>query len=408
MRALTLFGPLAWRNLWRNPRRTLITLAVVAVGVWSILTFDVLLKAFGEASREGTLRLLTGEAQIHAPGWLDDPGVTHRMPAPAGALAGALAAPPVTAAAARVRVPAIVRSEYRTRAATLLGVAPDEERRVSDLPGAVSAGRYLSGPADPGAVIGRDLATRLKTRLGKRIILMTQAADGRLAEQSFTIVGLYASQQSAEDEYVFTGRATAQAMLGIGTDVSEIAFDATLQPGLEAAVAKVRKAAPGLDVKTWMQLSPLAYTIETFTQSYVAVWLMIMFVLMAIGIVNTQLMAVFERTREFGLMQALGMGRGLIVLQVSLESALLIGLGVVAGAALMLLTLAPFGHGLDLGFLAPGAEMAGIGRVLHPKLAPGEALGFCGLVWVLGILAALWPARTAAKATPAAAMAAQA
>jgi ABC-type lipoprotein release transport system permease subunit len=402
---LALFAPLAWRNLWRNPRRTLITLAVVAVGVWSILTFDVMLKAWADSSREESLRLLTGEGQIHAVGYLDDPGVAHSMARPSGPLLSALNGPAVSAWAPRVRVPAIIQSEYRTRAVTLLGVSPGAERRVSDLPAQMLAGRYLYGDGDAAVVIGRDLADKLRTRLGKRVIIMAQAADGRLAETGATIVGLFGNTRPVQDEFVFTGLGAAQSQLGLEGRISEISFDAAPPATPDAAAAVLKRAAPELDVQTWMTLSPLAYTMETFSQTYIEIWLMVMFVLMAIGIVNTQLMAVFERTREFGLLQALGMRPGWIVAQVMLESALLIAVGVATGVVLTVLTVLPFVNGLDLGFLSAGAEMAGGTGVLYPRFDGADALRFSLIVWALGVATTLWPARTAAKASPVAAMA---
>jgi ABC-type lipoprotein release transport system permease subunit len=245
---------------------------------------------------------------------------------------------------------------------------------------------------------------RLKTRLGKRIIVMAQAADGHLAEASFSIVGLFDATRPAEDEYVFTGLSTAQSLLGINGDISEISFNPAPEEPLDQIVDGLRRVAPSLDVEPWTLFAPLAYTMETFSQSYIAIWLMVMFTLMAIGIVNTQLMAVFERTREFGLLQALGMRPRLILLQVTLESALLVGAGVVAGVGLTLVALVPIRNGLDLGFLAAGAEMYGAGRVLHPMFDALDAARFCLIVWLLGIAASFWPARTASRSDPVAAM----
>lgn len=402
---LSLLAPIAWRNLWRNPRRTWITLAVVAIGMWAILAFDVAFRAVADSSREASLRLLTGEGQIHAQGYLDDPSVGRRMPAPDGRLLAVLNGPEVGGAwSARTRTPAVVRSEYRTRSIVLLGVSPATEPKVSDIPAQIGSGRYLASADDAGLVMGRKLAEKLKTRLGKRVILMTQSADGRLAEQSFTIVGLFDGAAPAQETFVFTGLHTAQEMLGVASDVHEISFNAAKGRSLDGTVAALRAAAPRADVQPWMTLSPLAYTMETFSQSFTGIWLAIMFVLMAIGIVNTQLMAVFERTRELGLLKALGMRPGLIVLLVSLESTCLVGLGVGLGALAAVATVLPLSGGFSLGQFAGSAERYGVGSVLRPELKVHTAILYGVIVWVLGVVAALWPARTAARANPNVAM----
>jgi ABC-type lipoprotein release transport system permease subunit len=398
--ALSLLAPLAWRNLWRNPRRTLITLAVVVVGVWSVLMFDVMLKAWTVNSREEALRLLTGEGQIHASGYLDDPAIGRRMPTPTGPLAAALNGPSVSAWAPRVSVPAVIRSEYRVRPITLLGVSPAAERQVSDLPTQILSGRYLAGPDDVGLVVGADLAERLKTRLGRRVILMAQGADGRLAERGFTIVGLFGNTKGAQDAFVFTGLSTAQSMLGVGSDLSEISFDASPKGKLDVAVTALGRAAPDLDIRPWTALSPIAYLMESISSAYVAVWLMVVFVLMAIGVVNTQLMAVFERTREFGLLQALGMRPRLIVLQVLVESALLMGLGVLLGIAATLATLAPISGGIDMGAFAAAVELVGGGGRLYPVISPVDVVTLGFVLWVLGVIVTIWPARTASRTDP--------
>ncbi len=404
MESLALLVPLAWRNLWRNPRRTVITLVVVGAGLYSILCLAALLEAWAVSSRDTALSLMTGSGQIHARGYREDPTVARRMPAPDARLERALAQPSISVWTARVRVPAVVQSEYETLPLTLVGAEPPRERRISVIPRRIAAGRYLDGMGDGGIVLGRHLAARLKTRVGKRVVVMAQAADGTLAEQSYKVVGLFGGNRDAEDEFGFTGLRTAQSMLGIGTAISEIAFDVPDETRLPAVVAALRQAAPGLDVQPWTVLEPLAAAMQGFMNAFVYIWLWVMFVLMAIGIVNTQLMAVFERMREFGLLEAIGMRPRLILGQVLFESVMLVGVGVAIGLGAAAATIAALHGGIDLGFLARGAEFFGAGHVLYPRLAPAELVGVSALIWVLGTLVALWPARKAARSDPAEAM----
>jgi len=382
---------LAWRNLWRNPRRTGLILVAVGVGVWSMLSFTALLEAWSVSSLETSLRNLTGQGQIHTRGYLDNPGVGHSMPAPTGKLRTMLDGPEVRQWAPRVRVPAAIQSEYETWPVTLVGIDPPREQGLSFIATAPHAGKPLAGADAPGVLIGRKLAQRLHTGIGKRIVLMSQGRGGELAERSFRVIGLFAASPENEKGYVFVGIDTAQTMLGIGQDISEIAFDLHDISGLNSLIAGLRAAAPAYDIQPWGALRPMIKAMTQISDSFVDLWIVIMFILMAFGIVNTLLMSLHERVRELALLQALGLRPQLIFAQVTLEAALVIALGVVAGVVVAIATLLAFHDGLDLGFLARGAEWFGAGRVLYLQIAPAQFAAIAVAVWIMGIVAGLIP-----------------
>jgi ABC-type lipoprotein release transport system permease subunit len=391
MEKSSLLFSLAWRNLWRNPRRTGLVLVAVGVGVWSMLTCTALLQAWNASSLDAALKDMTGQAQIHSRGYLDDPGVGHRMPPPSGELLTLLKGPEVSHWALRVQVPAAIQSEYDTWPVSMIGIVPEREHGLSFIATAVTEGRRLEGANGQGIVLGRKLAKRLHTAIGKRVVLMSQDSKGALAERGFRLVGLFSAAPQAEERYVFIGLAQAQDMLRMGGDISEIAFDLNDLRSLPAFIARLRQAAPDLDIKSWETLRPLTKAITQMMDGLIQVWIVIIFVLMAFGIVNTLLMSLHERVRELALLQALGLRPQLIFAQVTLESALLVVLGVAAGSVLAFATILSFRNGLDLGFLARGAQWFGAGRVLYPRLTASQFSGIGLFVWVLGIVAGLWP-----------------
>jgi len=397
MEKLHLLFSLAWRNLWRNPRRTALVLVAVGVGVWSMLSFTALMQAWNASTLDASLMDMTGQGQIHARGYLDDPGVDRSLPPTSTKLHALLDGAEVRRWAPRVRVPAAIQSEYQTWPVTL---DPVRERGLSFIAAAVKKGRSLAGADDQGILLGRELSRRLHTAVGKRVVLMSQDASGALAERGFKVIGLFSAAPQAEKTYAFVAIDRARAMLCMGQESSEIAFDLQRMDELSPFVSRLRAAAPDLDVQSWQTLRPMVKAMSGLSDGFIKIWIAVMFVLMAFGIVNTLQMSLHERVRELALLQALGLRPRLIFAQVTLEAALVVGLGVAAGAALSVATVLAFHGGLDLGFLARGAEWFGAGRVLYPRLVPAQFVDIGLLVWVLGIVAGLRPTWRMVRSVP--------
>jgi ABC-type lipoprotein release transport system permease subunit len=396
-----LLATLAWRNLWRHPRRTLMILFAFALGVWSMVVLAAITRGSMEQQLDRSILHLTGHIQIHHPGYRDDPVIEHRMSAPGERLAAALAGTEDRAWAARVRVPAVIASERESAGVTLVGIEPARERGLSFIPGAVTDGRYLDSPEDPGLLLGRKLAERLETGLGRRVVLMSQDIGNQVADRGFRVVGLFDTQpQAMEEAYVFVGRAQAQRMLRLDEAISEIALMAPNRDRLGPLLARLRAAAPALEVAPWTEVEPLLVLTQKITDVILVIWYAIVFAAMSFGLINTLLMAVFERTREFGLFQALGMPPRHIVGQVLVESLILLGLALAAGNVLAWATVAALEGGIDLSAVAEGMEMIGVAPVIYPAWSAGDLAAANLLVFVLGLAASLYPAWRAARHVP--------
>ena len=399
---LTAMSRLAWRNLWRNYRRTLIMLLAIALGVWAMIFMTALLRGMVEDMVKQGISALPGHVQIHASAYRDDPSVTHSLPAPDEKLLATLNGGRVAAWSSRIKVPAMISSEYESRGVTLLGVDPRGELALGFKADDIIEGRFLSAVDDGGIVVGRKLLERLESRLGKRVVVMSQDPDNAIADRGFRVVGVYRAElESLEESVVYAGRDVVQTMLGVGTDVSEIAILGFEYKTPEKLASDIRAVAPGkIEVLSWPVLDPYLGTMVKVMNGFVLVWMVVIFLALSFGLVNTLMMAIFERVREIGLMRALGMRPSAIVYQVLVESLLLLVLGLLAGNLLAIGTIVPLKEGIDVSVVAEGMEMMGASSMLYPVLQWPDLLLANTVVIVLGIITSLMPAWRAAQYRP--------
>lgn len=393
---------LAWRNLWRNHRRTLIMLMAIAIGVWAMIFMTALMRGMVDEMIRDGLNNLPGYVQIHHPEYLDDPSIENSLPAPGPELISALQSPEVTAWTSRVRVPAMISSERDSRGVTLLGVDPSGEISLGFDPASIVEGRFLEGPDDKGLVIGKKLLERLETRLGKRVVVMSQDPENNVADRGFRIVGVYkAKLASLEEAFIYAGRSSVQSLLSMDQQVSEIAIRGQDYRNVDSLFQAVRKTAPPeSEVLPWTELDSYMGMMMNVMDGFVLVWIVVIFLALSFGLVNTLMMAVFERVREIGLMQALGMKPSAILYQILLESVMLLALGLLIGNILAIATILPIRDGIDISMVAEGMEMMGASSTLYPALKLNDLALANIVVIILGILTSLLPAWRASQYRP--------
>jgi ABC-type lipoprotein release transport system permease subunit len=402
MNSLAIILMLAWRNMWRNHRRTIVMVSAITIGVWAMIFMTALMRGMvNDMVRDG-VRALPGHIQVHHPAYRDDPSVNNLIPIPDSELTEAFSNAGLDGWASRVRVPAIISSERESRGVTLLGVDPARERSIEAIGSVIAAGRNLEGVSDTGVVLGRKLADKLETGIGKRIVLMSQDPDNEIADRGYRVVGLFeANLEMVEEMFVFAGKNTLQKMLRIEDEVSEVAVLASDYRDLDSLILRVRSlAGEGVEVLPWQVLNAYLGSMLGVMDGFVLVWMIIVFLALSFGLVNTLVMAVFERIREIGLMLALGMRPASILGQIVIESSLLLVMGLVIGNALAWASVVPLKDGIDISGVAQGMEMFGASSILYPELKLKDVITANVVVLVLGFFASLSPAWRASRYEP--------
>ena len=404
---------LAWRNLWRNPRRTLIAMAAIGFGYAMLLFVACLMAGLRQQMIETGTSLVLSDIEVHAPGYYPNRSIYQtlggRQGTDVGALLAAIAADPrVYAASPRVYGYGLVSATHQSAGAEILGVVPDQEQKVTVLHTRIVKGSYLTERMPKGIVMGDKFATTIGVGVGSEIILLTQAADGSMGNDLYTIVGTFHTGLDAIDRgLVLMSLSSLQELLRlpperiheVGIKLHAITEATTVAAALGAQLGKTLP----VRVRAWPELVPELADYVQFNRGVTFILFVIFFLLVIIGIVNTMLMAIIERTRELGMLMAVGMRPVQVVGLIVAEAAGLAAASLVLGGAIG----APFlwylqVHGLDLGGAAGEVSLAGVVVGQHwygQQDFPAYSQAALGLA-VTALVSALYPALRAARFRP--------
>jgi ABC-type lipoprotein release transport system permease subunit len=393
---------LAFRNIFRNKRRTIVTLLAVIFGVGSTIALAAIARGLSHQLVEDSIYNLTGHLKVQDARYKEDPAAEYFFSASREKLAEMRRLPGVLAVLPRVRLQAVVQSEREARSLTLVGIESKREATHSIAGAEPSEGRQLQGSGDDGVIVGESFLNDMQSAIGRRVVFMGQSSENELVERGVRIVGAFSAEvEATEKQYAFIGRTPLQEMLGLQPDeYHEISVIVKDQSNLLEIQNALQEIFPDLDVQNWRDLQPLVVSMTKIQSGFLIIWFVIVVISAGFGLVNSLLMSIFERIRELAVMNALGMSRGWIITETVLQSFLLLTVGGLSGVLFGLGIVQYFSDGIDLSAFAEGASSVGIGSTVIPVVLMGDITSIVGLLILLGTAGCLYPAWQAAQVDP--------
>lgn len=394
---------IAWRNIWRNKTRSLIIIGAVTIGIWAALFLIAFSWGMSAQRISEAVENEIGHFQIHNSKFNEEDKDLNYAIKDGISIAGLLKEDTlIKEATARMVVPSMISSPVSSTGIEVDGIVPDEERIVTHLDQKVDTGSYFKDNEINQIIISRKLADQLSVGVGSKVVVSFQGLGQDILSGAFWISGIYQTHNNIYDRsHAFVMREDLQKLADSPHLVNEIAVKLNNIDNLDSYVAKFQKQHPQLLTETWGQIAPDLELVNSAFDQGMQIFVIIVMLALAFGIVNTMLMAVLERVRELGMLMAIGMNKWRVFAMIMLETIFLSLAGTPVGLLLSWLSILWFGkHGIDLSIVGEGLGTFGYGSMVYPEIASHFYVDVMIQVITVSVIAAIYPARKGLKLKP--------
>lgn len=393
---------ISWRNIWRHRSRSLAIMASVALGLWGGIFIISISYGVSMQRKSDMIYNYLSHIQVHHPEFRDDPQMMYDITDGMAHLEAIRTIPGVAHSAARTLTYGMISAPSDAGGVQVHGVVPDAEKFVTNIDERLVEGEYLAEGARNAIVIGKTLADKLNVGLRSKVVLTFQDKDNEIVAGAFRINGIFRTASSKFDEAnVYVRSDDIARIIGTEIPIHEIAVLLADDKEIETVRTAISAAVPDAEVLTWRELSPELNYMDEMMDSILYIFIGVILFALAFGLVNTMLMAVLERTRELGMLMAVGMNKMRVFTMVLLETTYLAVIGAAVGMGLSILTIRWFERtGINIPSIQEGMAMYGMGDALYPHFSWSFYPPIIVMVLLFSVLAAIYPAIKALRLNP--------
>lgn len=383
---------LGWKNVWRNPTRSAVVIVAVVLGTWAGIFLSGLFAGLAQGYLDNQLKLSVPHIEITEPQFDDLYSPEYYIPQSAAVIRKLQDKPFVQRIDTESLTTGLAQSPRSNYGVTIHGYQTDSTKAIKQylVEGTTPAASQKRNPV----LIGRKLAERLDVEMGSRMVLSFQDTDGEITGGAFRVTGTFDTFSDPYDEgNVFVKRSDLNRLLGLDDQIHNIRLTLADFSKAEIYVDQLEQQFPNLQIQSWGEIAPELRMMFSMMDLMMYIVMIIVVIALVFSIINTMLMAVLERTRELGMLRAVGMSKPRVFSMIVWETLFLTMGGTPVGLLLSWLTISHFEEaGINLAAFAEAMSTYGFDTTIYPSLPPVYFLNIALLIAVAALLSALYPA----------------